>query len=296
MHCQNCGQAQSEQHKFCANCGAELKFATQPQPSDSGNNTKPGAGNISSKVLVRSLIAVVMLIGFLIPLVSFSGDSGKEIIPAETDIIQTDNRTTFSGKELTEAEALIPDNGWYTENGERYYFLDGVMYVDVQKIDGEYYYFNEDGTLAVATDIDYDGLIFKADQEGRIVRVVFGNIGGEWSDEKYRFGYSGSSSILELAVPIEDCTSMSLYLEANGAYGAKVNGKWKIYVRSNGKWEFLEEINYTEPSGSFDFEFDEPMSFDAITAYPTVQGNASYTSFFYLQNVDCPFSVLEKLL
>ena len=89
---------------------------------------------------------------------------------------------------------------------------------------------------------------------------------------------------------------MSFYLEANGKRGAKVNGKWKIYVRNNGKWNFLQEINYTEPSGSFDFEFDEPVSFDAITAYPTVQGNASYTSFFYPQNVDCPFRVLQNLL
>ena len=297
MYCHNCGREQPDQYKFCANCGTELKSVSQPQPPRNNDEPeKPGAGKILGEIFVISLVSVFVVFGLLIALVAFSGDSDEEIIPTETDAIQTNNQGNSSGEELPRTDTLIPDNGWYTEDGKRYYFQDGAMYVDVQEIDGEYYYFREDGTLAVNSDVDYDGWILKTDHDGIITRVVFDKIGGEWSEEDYHFGYSGSSSILELAVPIEDCTSMSFYLEANGKRGAKVNGKWKIYVRNNGKWNFLQEINYTEPSGSFDFEFDEPVSFDAITAYPTVQGNASYTSFFYPQNVDCPFRVLQNLL
>lgn len=295
MYCHNCGQEQSDQHKFCANCGAELKFASQP-PRNNDAPTKPGAGKVLGKAFVISLVSVFIFFGLLIALVSFIGDSDEEISPAETDAIQTDAHADSAGEELSSTETLIPGNGWYTENGKRYYFQDGAMYVDVQEIDGEYYYFHEDGTLAVNADVDYDGWIFKTDRDGIITRVIFDKIGGEWSEESYHFGNGGSSSILELAIPIEECTSMTFYLEANGEHGAKVNGKWKIYVRNNGKWKFVQEINYTEPNGSFDIKFDEPMSFDAITAYPTVQGNASYSSFFYPQNVDCPFRVLQNLL
>lgn len=281
MYCHTCGHKLPDHGKFCPNCGTQRTSESQPQPnSHDDRNKRRNKTTISKKSIVKVLVsAIVAALIF-----SFAGTGGDEDEP---------NPTVY---EPTEATVNIPDNGWYIENGERYYFQDGAMYVNVQEIDGAYYYFHEDGTLAVNADVDYDGWIFKTDRDGIITRVIFDKIGGKWSEEDYHFGYSGRSSILELAIPVEDCTSMSFFLEANGKHGAKVNGKWKIYVRNNGKWNFLQEINYTEPSGSFDFEFDESVSFDAITAYPTVQRNASYTSFFYPQNVDCPFSVLKNLL
>lgn len=281
MYCHNCGHKLPDHGKFCPNCGTQRISESQPQPnSHDGRNKRRNKTTISKKSIVKVLAsAIVAALIF-----SFAGTGGDEDKPDPTVY------------ETTEATVNIPDNGWYIENGERYYFQDGAMYVDVQEIDDEYYYFHEDGTLAVNSDVNYDGWVFKTDRDGIITRVIFDKIGGEWSEEKYRFGGSGSSSILELAVPIEECTSMTFYLEANGERGAKVNGKWKIYVRNNGKWNFLQEINYSEPRGSFDLKFDEPVSFDAITAYPTVQGNASYSSFFYPQNVDCPFDVLLDLM
>lgn len=281
MYCHNCGHKLPDHGKFCPNCGTQRISESQPQPnSHDGRNKRRNKTTISKKSIVKVLVSTIVAALIF----SFAGTGGDEDKPDPTVY------------ETTEATVNIPDNGWYIENGERYYFQDGAMYVDVQEIDGEYYYFHEDGTLAVNSDVNYDGWVFKTDRDGIITRVIFDKIGGEWSEEKYRFGGSGSSSILELAVPIEECTSMTFYLEANGERGAKVNGKWKIYVRNNGKWNFLQEINYSEPRGSFDLKFDEPVSFDAITAYPTVQGNASYSSFFYPQNVDCPFDVLLDLM
>lgn len=297
MYCHNCGHELPDLGNFCPNCGSKRNPPSPPKADvNADQQNKPRTGTVLGKAFAISLVAVFIVFGLLIALVSFSDDSAEETISTEIDAIQADNDENSSGEELSGTDALIPDNGWYTENGNRYYYQDGAMYVDVQEIDGDYYYFYEDGTLAVNTDVDYDGWIFKTDRDGIITRIIFDTIGGEWSEKNYHFGNGGSSSILELAIPIEDCTSMSFCLEANGERGAKVNGKWKIYVRNNGKWKFIQEINYSEPSGSFDIDFDEPMSFDAITAHPTVQGNASYSSFFYLENVDCPFSVLNDLL
>lgn len=281
MYCHNCGHKLPDHGKYCPNCGTQRTSESQPQPnSHDGRNKRRNKTTISKKSIVKVLVsAIVAALIF-----SFAGTGGDEDKPDPTVY------------ETTEATVNIPDNGWYIENGERYYFQDGAMYVDLHKIDGNYYYFYEDGTLAVNTDIDYEICTFKADRDGKIDRMIFNEIGGEWSEESYHFGYNGRSSILELNIPIENCTSMTFFLEANGEHGAKVNGKWKIYVRHNGKWEFLQEISYTEPQGSFDITFDEAKSFDAITAYPTVQGNASYSSFFYLQNVECSFNVLKDYL
>lgn len=292
MYCHNCGQEQSERHKFCENCGAELNAASQSQhPGSDDKSTGSGAGKKFGKGFVIVLVAFAIF-GFLFALCSFDSDPDEETISAEAE----ETIPTETAVVQTESDPLIPENGWYTEDGKQYYFQDGAMCVDIHEIDNEYYYFHEDGTLAVNDDVDYDGWIFKTDHDGVIVRVIFDMIGGEWSEEKYRFGNSGTSSILELAIPVEDCTSMSFYLNAHGERGAKVNGKWKIYVRSNGKWKFVETIDYKEPDGSFDIEFDEPMAFDAITAYPTVQGNASYSAYFYPENVDCSFQVLKNIL
>ena len=104
---------------------------------------------------------------------------------------------------------------------------------------------------------------------------------------KYHYGNNGRSSVLELSFEVEDCDSFRFYLEAGGLHGAKVNGKWKIYVRHNGNWEFVQDINYTEPNGYFDIKLDGYKNFDAITACPMVQGNATYSAVFSLQNVHC---------
>lgn len=282
MYCPHCHCEHSDNYKYCPICGTKLEPLS--------NNEKPGTGAVLAKIFVYSVIAIFAIFGFGFALLAFF-DISEDNSPDPAQEVSTPALI-----ESSNADAVVPEDGWYTEDGNRYYFSSGAMYVDLHEIDGDYYYFYEDGTLAISTNVDYEICTFIANREGKIDRMILNEIGGEWSEESYRFGNSGRSSILELNIPIEDCSSMTFYLEANGKHGAKVNGKWKIYIRSYGKWEFLQEINYTEPQGSFDVTFDEAKSFDAITAYPTVQGNASYSSFFYLQNVDCSFSVLKDYL
>ena len=148
-------------------------------------------------------------------------------------------------------------------------------------------YFDEDGALAENEDVDYYGTTLHAGRDGIIEGITYDEIWGNWSDERYSFGNGGHSSIIEFNSEIENCDSFQFCLEAGGLHGAKVNGTWKIYIRCNGNWEFAQDINYTEPDGCFDIKLNGYKNFDAITAYPTVRGNATYSAVFYLQNVHC---------
>ena len=205
--------------------------------------------------------------------------------PAATEAAPTEKVTYTEPPAPTETEALT--DGWHTINGKRYYIQDGEKYVDLQEIDNALYYFDEDGALAENEDVDYYGTTLHAGRDGIIGGITYDEIWGNWSDERYSFGNGGHSSIIEFNSEIENCDSFQFCLEAGGLHGAKVNGTWKIYIRCNGNWEFAQDINYTEPNGYFDIKLDGYKNFDAITACPMVQGNATYSAVFYLQNVHC---------
>lgn len=287
MFCPNCGQEQSDEHKFCKNCGTNLSSESHSAKNSSPNNFK--SGNILGKNLVACIVVVCIVFAFVFALFSFTHNKEEETLsgkPAHSEEVNSSIPTE---------QPALPENGWHTENGKQYYYTNGEMCVSIQEIDGDYYYFNEDGTLASDIDLEYEGLVLKVGSDGIIDRVVFETITGEWSDERYKYGNNGKALILELEFPIEDCTAMTFYVAAQGQRGARANGKWEIYGRHNGQWEFIKEIDYTEPEGRFEIEFESPKSFEAITACPQILGNATLEMFFCLQNVDCPFQVLLNL-
>ena len=319
MYCYNCGKEIAETVKFCPYCGAEQKRPQQQKPQTQPAQQQPvqqptqwqapqqqvpqqppqwqapPAANNSGKSsswqsrLPVILAAVALVIVVLLAVRTFHNrtDAQNELKAAPT----TEPATTAAPTETeppvpTETEGLT--DGWNTIDGKRCYIQDGEKYVDLQEIDNALYYFHEDGSLAVNEDVDYDyGSILHAGRDGIIEGITYDEIWGNWSDERYSFGGGGHSSVIEFSSEIEDCDSFQFCLEAGGLHGAKVNGTWKVYIRCNGSWEFAQDINYTEPDGCFDIKLDGYKSFDAITAYPTVRGNATYSSFFYLQNVHC---------
>ncbi len=264
---------------------------TQWQNPPAANNS--GKNNFWQSRLPIILAAVALVVVVLLAVRAFHNrtDAQNELKaiattePAATEAAPTEKVTYTEPPAPTETEALT--DGWHTINGKRYYIQDGEKYVDLQEIDDALYYFYEDGALAENEYVEYYGSSFHAGRDGKIDEITFGEIGGTWSDEDYHFGNNGRSSILELSLKMANCDSFQLYLEANGWHGAKVNGTWKIYIRCNGRWEYVQDIKYTEPSGYFDIKLNGYKDFDAITAYPTVQGNASYSAIFYLQNVHC---------
>lgn len=250
MFCKSCGAQIPDDSHFCNNCGAA-------QTTRRKKTFRP-----------VTVVIVCVLVGCLLSY--WSGDQASH--------------------EKEEQEQTF--NGWYEENGKRYYAEDGLLYVGFHELEKKLHYFYEDGSLAVNADItdpEYEGITFKTDRNGRVNALVYDVISGRWAEENYRYGYSGSSSVMELSFEVEDCESMMFYIEASGNYGAKTNGNWNIYIRHNGTWEFVEKVNFQEPSKSFYIKFDSPKTFDAITAHPTIQGNASYSALFYLKKVHCKY-------
>ncbi|MGM9549207.1 MAG: zinc-ribbon domain-containing protein [Faecousia sp.] len=295
MYCYNCGKEISETVNFCPYCGAEQR----KKPHDKDLKGNHGGGN--SPWLSRVFIGLAVIFLVIVGLLAVRAMLGKavdaqngleETAAAESAAEDTKSEDGLNSEEQrtdvpVTTESQIPEDGWHTVNGDRYYIRDGQKYVDIQEIDGELYYFDEDGVLAVNKDVRYGELILHSDRYGCIEGLTIEELFGTWAEEVYRFGNGGSSSVLELSTEVENCDSFRFCLEATGLHGARVNGTWKIYIRHAGKWEFVQNIDYTQPKGNFDIEFEMPKTFDAITAYPTVQGNASYSSLFYLQNVHC---------
>lgn len=274
MYCHNCGREIDKTVKFCPYCGSEQeKPMHQPGGHCSGYNRK-------LPIVLIGLAAVILVVLGLL--------AGRNISAHIGDTQNVIEEPTSTESQIR-VESQISVDGWHIENGKRYYIHNGQRYVDLQEVDGELYYFGEDGVLAVDQDVPYGGIILHANQTGCLEGMTIEELFGTWAEEDYHFGNSGSGAVLELSTEVEDCDFFRFCLEANGMYGAKVNGKWKIHIRHNGKWEFVQDINYTEPEGYFDIHFETPRSFDAITAYPTMKGNASYYPLFYLENVHCLF-------
>lgn len=288
MYCFHCGKEIPESVKFCPYCGTE-----QDQPKDPGGNR--GGGTNIWRILRRVMIAVIVvplvILGLLVVFATIreAQNTPEPTVPAESVAGDSQSPNNPTSEAPIPTESQIPEDGWHTENGERYYICDGEKYVDLQEIDGELYYFDEAGVLAVNRDVQYGELILHSDRYGCIEGMTIEELFGTWAEKPYRFGNGGSSSVLELPSEVENCDSFRFCLEATGMHGARVNGTWKIYIRHDGKWEYIQSINYTQPKGYFDIDFEEPKTFDAITAHPTVEGNASYSSLFYLQNVHCIF-------
>lgn len=284
MYCQNCGREIDDTAKFCPYCGLEQKRTTG-RGNQSGN-TGGGKDPWPRRVFIG--LAAIVIVGLLVVCALPGKDARNSLqgtVAAEA-AAETSQSELYSEAPV-QTETQIPEDGWQTVDGKRYYFQDGEKYVDVQEIDGELYYFDRDGVLAVKRDVSYGNATLHAGPGGRIEAITFGIMYGDWAEESYRFGNGGSSSVLEFSDGLVNCDSFRFCLEASGLYGARVDGTWKIYIRHDGEWEYVQDIDYTQPKGYFDIELDEPKTFDAITAYPTVQGNASYSPSFYLRNVHC---------
>lgn len=276
MYCRECGRQIPDNSKFCKECGAK----------QSGGN---GGGSNRGIIAIAVLLGVIACVLLVLLLTGNRSDSVTVATEPTSVSVQSEAteapRPTETQPEPTETQSAHPESGWHEEGGSRYYYSDSEKVTGLQEIGNKLYYFNEDGSLAVNTTVDYGGNLLEINRDGHITAATFAFIDGEWSSDKFRFGNNGRSSIKILETEVTNCDETGFYLEASGLRGAKVNCNWKIHVRSHGKWVFVKEIYFTEPSGTFTIKFDKPMDFDAITAYPTVQGNASYSSYFALVDV-----------
>ena len=261
MYCRKCGSYLPDNVQYCGICGTPLPAVTQKKKNSNGILIAVGAC-----ALVVLLIATVLL--FRAP------DSRPVVIHTGRDPAPT-----------SQDAPQPPENGWYDYRGNTYYYENGKKLTGPQEIDSEIYYFYSDGSMAYDTEIDEDGYKLELGRDGRATGATIDEVGSEWSEDTFNYGNNGSCYYRILNMEVTDCDRAVLYLEAEGQYNASVSGTWKFYVRSNGSWQYIQDFQFTQPSGEFAIQFDHPMDFDAIAAHPTVQGNASYSSFFTLCNV-----------
>ena len=280
MYCKNCGKYLVDNARFCDGCGTPQ--TPQPMPQQPAPQyTKPQKSN-KGLLIIIGVCALLILVAVLA--LGFGGSDD-----ADPKVKRPSSSAAPTEAPPRETEASPPSNGWFDANGERYYYENGQPLTGFQEINGDYYFFYDDGSMAANTTIEGEDLTLEVGRDGRATGVTFDIIDGNWSDEELNYGYNGRASIKELEMEVFNCDRTGFYLEAEGQYGANVGGTWKVYVRSYGEWIMVQEINFTQPDGYFVIEFDEPMDFDAVSAHPTVTGNASYNFYFALADVHMNF-------
>lgn len=276
MYCQHCGSQIPDQARFCPNCGVSL----------SGQATQMKPGNSKKLIAVIAILSVTVVVAVVLCLTLLMGGKDASSQLPLSDETRPQPETLAPETTLPETTAL-PQHGWYQENGNTYYLENGIPLTGLQEIRNDYYYFYEDGTMAKSTTVEYGDDVLEFDRNGHLSCLTLSTVSTSWSEETYHFGNGGQAAIRLISGGVEECRSMTFYLRASGQQGTCFSGKWKLLVRSHGTWENVEDLDFQEPDEYFTIRFDTPMDFDAVTAYPTIQGNATYNVFFDISDVRC---------
>ena len=165
--------------------------------------------------------------------------------------------------------------GFITQNGETYYYLEGIKLTSQWKyINSQYYYFNETGqkqtnTLIEGYVIDEDGIMarnrfvtingnrFFADEDGKAVVINWKKIDGKWysfkengvlrQNEFYGVYYlKADASMADNEWIFDKYYNSYFYIKPGGAYASR---EWKdsYYLKAGGymaKSEFVYDDNY----------------------------------------------------
>ena len=182
------------------------------------------------------------------------------LYPYANPDIESDKGGHFSNVYKTFRDEYTLDvsvrNGWIEENGGNYFYVDGVILTGVQKADGYYYDFGEDGNCADKA--KYTGL-FTAD--GKTYYAVLGELVSGWVsikdtdgefyeyyfDEKDFAMYTGVRTVNTLTYTFDDDGHL-----LRGAFLHYSNGKTKYFWA--GKSIYYRFITLEE--GTYWLDFD----------------------------------------
>ncbi len=284
MFCHNCGKQIMDGSKFCSYCGAD-QSSTKGTP---GQQTPGTAGGQKNKT-----IAIVLAAAAILGAVFFFGGREEEkeepLLNLPTQAPTTEAPTQTPETQSPTTEAVIETtllNGWQEDGGRTCYYVDGEAMTGLQEIGDSLYYFAENGSLVTSKEVDYNGILLRMNAKGLVTAFGYSEVPSDWAEDKYRHG-NAQCGYREMSFEVEDCTSFEFYLEAEGNYGANVNGEWLVYIRSNGTWKHVKTFTFSEPSDAITIRLDGPTDFDAIVAYPTKRGNASYGAYFTVREAWC---------
>lgn len=183
--------------------------------------------------------------------------------------------------------------GWKTENNEKYFFStseDGKMAIGKWEIAGKGYYFDEDGKMCtgeVKTDDDILYLNENGEFTHRLTTLTVFN--EKPADDVVSFSILNgviTTYYHDIGKEIHDASFISVSIATSS--DTTYRGDWQVYVhKTNGYWKFIGTAKMKSSVGTFEFELDEPLSFDAYTCIPAALQSNKISSSIRLEEIDC---------
>ena len=176
-------------------------------------------------------------------------------------------------------------NGWAEENGKTYYYVSDERISGLYEIDGEGYYFDEEGVMCTgAVEIDV-GCTYYFDENGKFQYYdAWKHIDAHWSDENVSIliggGYYVPSNYKILDTPLEGVGSLQVVVGVVEEKKGSADGKWQFHVRTlDGEWVWIDFFEVKDGTGSLTVKLDAPIAFDACKCTRYSSGNFSYSYY-----------------
>lgn len=190
-------------------------------------------------------------------------------------------RTNDRGESIWEtlaetAFSTVAREGWVTEGEYSYYYQDNALVRGWFVADGSRYYADEEGRVAFNRSVPIGSDTYFFNGAGQIQRICVARIVTSWSEKPFYFenarGEIRDVFYRELAEPMENCTGFTFSVKVNQVESGSADGVWKICLRINGQWERISAVDVINHNGTVTVQLEEPVSFDAFTAYGDTPG------------------------
>ena len=220
---------------------SDVKGEANTPPSSSNNRASSsgsGSQSTASSSTQTQASTTIDTTSSTSPSVSEPSNTTNSKILQESDTAQTQTSSTTE-------QSTSEKNGIVNENGERYYYINGVLQKGQQNINGSWYLFNRTtGVMMYGQQKDINGQWYLFDRSSGIMRKGQVNDAGNW------YLFDRSSGIMRKG-QVNDAGNWYLFNRSSGImmYGLQtdINGK-TYYFNNAGKMVYgtatLEKTNY----------------------------------------------------
>ena len=172
--------------------------------------------------------------------------------------------------------ATVAQEGWVTEGYDTFYYQDNEPVVGWFDVDGARYYADEYGRVAFNRAVLIGADTYHFDGQGKVQAISYGSLSSTWAERPFYFGNSSGEErgvdYRELKQPVENCTGFTFSAKVTHLEAGTADGQWRVCLRINGQWERFDLFDVVNQEGTVTVRLDEPISFDAFTAYRDTRG------------------------
>ena len=206
---------------------SDVKGEANTPPSSSNNRASSsgsGSQSTASSSTQTQASTTIDTTSSTSPSVSEPSNTTNSKILQESDTAQTQTSSTTE-------QSTSKKNGIVNENGERYYYINGVLQKGQQNINGSWYLFNRTtGVMMYGQQKDSNGQWYLFDRSSGIMRKGQVNDAGNW------YLFDRSSGIMRKG-QVNDAGNWYLFDRSSGIMRkGQVNdaGNWYLFNRSSG--------------------------------------------------------------